>query len=193
MAESSTARHNECPIVAEADPMRRSTQWRAAAAVLSVLALTACVTERAGSVGATAPSENVMTRQKYERYVQLFNAGDPRYADYYEPDVVFDARPAPQPLRGRQAILDMYDDLRKQLTEEITIGAVVIDNEQGLMAVELTNRIVATQDNVKLPSRTLNKGDVSVGSGMIIYGLSNGRISYIREPKSGRSFTPATR
>jgi hypothetical protein len=87
----------------------------------------------------------------------------------------------------------MYDDLRKQLTEEITIGAVVIDNEQGLMAVELTNRIVATQDNVKLPSRTLNKGDVSVGSGMIIYGLSNGRISYIREPKSGRSFTPATR
>jgi ketosteroid isomerase-like protein len=132
-----------------------------------------------------------MTREKYEHYVQLFNARDPRYAEYYDPDVVFDARPAPQPLHGRQAILDMYDGLWKQLDEEITIGRVVIDNEQGLMAAEITNRITVTQDDVKLPSRTMNKGDVSVGSGVIFYGLSNGRISVIREANSGRTFTPA--
>jgi hypothetical protein len=148
----------------------------------------ACV---AGSASADKNTDGVMTREKYERYVQLFNAADHRYADYYDENVVFDARPAPQPLHGRKAILDMYDVLRKQLLEELTVGAVVIDNAQGLMAVELTNRITALTDNVKLPSRTLNKGDVTVGSGVIFYELSNGKITRIREAVSGRTFTPA--
>lgn len=170
--------------------MRRTVQWRVAAAALSFVTLASCVADRAGGDGAKA-STNVMTREKYERYVQLFNARDHRYAEFYDPDVVFDARPAPQPLHGRQAILDLYDGLWKQLKEEITVGRVVIDNEQGLMAAEITNRITATADNVKLPSRTLNKGDVTVGNNVIFYGLSNGRIISIREAKVGRTFTPA--
>ena len=132
-----------------------------------------------------------MTREKFEDYLRLFSKGDHRYADYYDPDVVFSARPAPKPLHGREAILDLYDGLHKQLTENVTAGLVVIDNDQGVMVVELTNRIVATQDNVKLPSRTLNKGDVSVGSGVMVYGLRNGRIVSIREGISRRTFTPA--
>lgn len=174
----------------ENDQVKRVRMWPVVVTVLGMAAVTACVTNRGTGQGVSA-TRDVMTREKYERYVQLFNAGDRRFAEFYAPDVVFDARPAPQPLRGRQAILDLYAGLWKQLKEEITIGAVVIDNEQGLMAVELTNRITATADEVKLPSRTLNRGDVSVGSGVIVYGISDGRITYIREARSGRSFTPA--
>lgn len=170
--------------------MKRVRMWPVVLTVLGMAAVAACVTNRGTGQGVSA-TRDVMTREKYERYVQLFNAGDRRFAEFYAPDVVFDARPAPQPLHGRQAILDLYAGLWKQLKEEITIGAVVIDNEQGLMAVELTNRITATADEVKLPSRTLNRGDVSVGSGVIVYGISDGRITYIREARSGRSFTPA--
>jgi hypothetical protein len=170
--------------------MMNAAFWRAAVAALSLGTLSSCIAG-GGSSTDEKSADNLMTREKYERYVQLFNARDHRYAEYYDPKVVFDARPAPQALHGRQAILDLYDGLWKQLDEHITIGRVVIDNEQGLMAAEITNRITATQDNVKLPSRTLNKGDVSVGSGVIFYGLSNGRISSIREAKSGRTVTPA--
>lgn len=144
-----------------------------------------------GPVTAGEAAGQVMTREKFEDYLSLFSRGDHRYADYYDPDVVFDARPAPAPLHGRKAILDLYDGLHKQLTEQVTAGTVVIDNAQGVMMVELTNRIVATQDNVKLPSGTMNKGDVSLGSGVMIYGLRNGRIVSIREAKSGRAITPA--
>lgn len=126
---------------------------------------------------ATAGAHGRMTPEKYADYVRLFSAGDHRYASYYHPNVVFSALPAPHPLHGRQAILDLYDGLHKQLTEELTVTALAIDNEHGIMAAELNNRIVATADEVKLPSRILNKGDAMVGSGVVFYGLSNGLIN----------------
>ncbi len=141
-----------------------------------------------GAADAAAP---VMTRAKYADYVRLFNSNDHRYAQYYDPDVVFSAAPAPHPLHGRQAILDLYDRLRRQLTEHVTATVVAIDNEHGIMAVELSNRIVATTNHVVLPSHTMNAGDVFIGRGVIFYGLAEGRITSIRSARIGGSFIPA--
>ena len=132
-----------------------------------------------------------MTREKYTEYVRLFNNGDDRYADLYDNDVFFDHGPFYGMLRGRQAIVDFYRDIRTQMQETLMVTELVIDNEQGVMAAELTTQLRAIRDGVKLASRTLNKGDVYTSRGVVFYGLKDGRIVSIRGALGGASVEAA--
>ncbi|MXO65294.1 nuclear transport factor 2 family protein [Altericroceibacterium endophyticum] len=125
----------------------------------------------------TAPR---MTRAKFRDYLKLFGRFDERFVSYYDEDVVFSASPAPRPLHGRDAILELYRPLRKNLGEDVTIHELVIDSEAGVMIAALTNRLTA-YGTVTLPSSTLEQGDQLLLSGAIIYGLEDGRISLIRD------------
>ena len=138
-------------------------------------------------------NEPLMTRQKYMDYAKLFSRFDPRFLQYYDPDVVFATAPAPKPLHGPKAIYDLYVPIRKLLDEHLSVPMIVIDNPHGVMFVQLHNRMVATRGDVQLPSGVLNKGEELVGGGVIVYSLKNGKISYIRAAASGSSFEPAAK
>jgi hypothetical protein len=137
-------------------------------------------------------NEPLMTRQKYMDYAMLFGRFDPRFTQYYDPDVVFATAPAPKPLLGPKAIFDLYVPIRKLLDEHLSVPMMVIDNPHGVMFVQLHNRIVATRGDVQLPSGVLKKGEELVGGGVIVYSLRNGKISYIRASPSDSTFVPAT-
>ena len=121
-----------------------------------------------------------MTPRKFRDYLDLFGRFDERFVQYYTPDVVFAAAPAPAPLHGREAVLKLYRPLRAELGESATVHRLAIDNANGLMVAALSNRLTAF-GNVKLPSRQLRPGDQLALSGAIIYGLRGGRISMIRD------------
>ena len=121
-----------------------------------------------------------MTPEKFRDYLNMFGRFDERFVEYYTPDVLFTAAPAPAPLQGREAVLKLYRPLRAELGESLTVHHLAIDNEAGLMMAALSNRLTAF-GNVKLPSRQLQAGDQLVVSGGIIYGLQGGKISLIRD------------
>jgi hypothetical protein len=121
-----------------------------------------------------------MTPRKFRDYLDLFGRFDERFVEYYTPHVVFAAAPAPAPLHGREAVLDLYRPLRAELGENVTVHHLAIDNEAGIMVAALSNRLSAF-GNVKLPSRQLRPGDQLALSGAIIYELRGGRISRIRD------------
>jgi hypothetical protein len=131
-----------------------------------------------------------MTKEKYLTYLKQFSNGDEHYADLYVDNVVYRGKPFGL-LRGRQAIINSYRDIHRKLRETLTAGDVIIDNEHGLMSAELSNRLVALEDGVKLPSHTMNRDDVFVMRGVVVYSLAKGRITEIREPVEGNTFTPA--
>lgn len=138
-------------------------------------------------------NERLMTHQKYLDYAMLFSRFDPRFLQYYDPDVVFATAPAPQPLHGPKAIHDLYVPIRRNLDEHITAPIIVVDNSHDVMFVQLRNRMVATRGDVDLPSGVLKMGEEMIGNGVIVYSLKNGKISYIRAAASGSRFEPAAR
>jgi hypothetical protein len=146
----------------------------------------------ARTIAARGAAPRLMTQERYAEYLRLFNNGDDRYADLYDNDVVFDHGPFYGILRGRQAIVDFYRDIRTQMQETVTATEVIIDHEQGVMAAELSTELRAIRDGVKLASRTLNKGDVYTTRGVVIYGLKDGRIVSIRGAVGGTSFEGGT-
>lgn len=136
------------------------------------------------STSCVAPNTG-MTQDAYHLYLQRFSAGDDRYADMYDDNVVFTHDPKFGTLRGRQAILDFYRKIRLDLKETVQASMVVIDNEQGVMAAELTTQLVAIRDGVEMPSGRLNMGDTIISRGTVYYGLRDGRIITIRASIDG--------
>ena len=133
-----------------------------------------------------------MTPAMYQEYVRRFNAQDVGYAQFYADDVVFDHGPAFGILHGRQGVVDFYRAFWAKFHETLEIGAVVIDNEHGQMAVEVSTHLVARQAGVTLPShpQALQPGDEFVTRDVVIYTLCHGKIRHIRGAVEGRSFTP---
>ena len=126
-----------------------------------------------------------MTHERYAAYLTLFNAADPNYADYYDPDIVFYHDPMFGVLRGREAILAFYRKLRGQLDEHVTARTVVIDHEKQIIAAELSTKLVAKVDGIAMPSGFLNKGDMIISEGTVYYAIKDGRIAEIRSSISG--------
>lgn len=135
-------------------------------------------------------SPKVMTAERFQDYVRLFNARDPCFAQYYSDDVVFFHVRAGV-LNGRQAVLDFYSGFWKEVEESVTAKTVVIDAAAGLMAAEIAVELRPKGDQ---PIQAgLNPGDgVKFGS-VIIYTLEGGRIRQIRGADQAREIIPAKR
>lgn len=164
----------------------------------SLMRLIRAVIVLAAVAGATAqaPAKTAdgsrMTPEKYATYLKRFNAQDVRYSELYAKDVVFRHDPMFGVLRGRQAIIDFYRKIDTELKETVTASTVVIDNEHGLMAAELTTQLLATRDGVKMPSGVINKGDRLIVYGTVYYGLKDGHIVTIRGGKEGHQLIRAS-
>ncbi len=133
-----------------------------------------------------------MTHQKYEDYARLFSRFDPRFLEYYDADVVFATAPAPKPILGPKAIYDLYVPLRKTLDEHVEAPIIVVDNPHNVMIVQLRNRMISTRGDTPLPSGVLKEGEELIGSGVIVYSLKAGKISFIQAARSGTKFEPAS-
>lgn len=134
-----------------------------------------------------APPAARMTREKVLEYYARFNAEDERYAEFLTDDVVYPYPFLGVTFHGPKEIVDHYKKFWVTgIKERREPDTIIIDNEAGVMAVELTARIVAKPGMTpKLPTGEVVKpGEEWVGHSVMIYTLRDGKISSIRGAQS---------
>ncbi|MBW8743556.1 MAG: nuclear transport factor 2 family protein [Sphingomonas sp.] len=127
-----------------------------------------------------------MSREKFQRYVALFNTQDPDFLLYYQPDVLFDKGTTGGLLKGRQAIIKWYADIWRDFAETITPLATAIDGNGRIMMVEMRVRLEARRNGVVWRGSTFAKGEALIVDGTIVYTLKDGLITTIRGAAEGR-------
>ena len=101
---------------------RRDFITAGALGAASVLAGTASIPATAASA---APAAGGMSRERYLQYVNWFNANDPRFLEFYHPDVVLWLGNAT--LKGAKAIGDFYNEVKQHIHEKVEVTHFVSD------------------------------------------------------------------
>jgi len=133
-------------------------------------------------------------QETYKRYMQNFDKGGDTFGDFYDENIYFHDGPG---YKGRKAMVDLYAEMRKSAKEISTPKTIVIDNDQGIIAVELNTRIEVMQDG-KMGTIAMKKGNVRSFDGVLIYTLKDGCIVDIRgmmaagDPQGGSSGPPTS-
>jgi len=66
-----------------------------------------------------------MTRERYLQYVDWFNANDPRFLEFYHPDVELELGNAV--LQGADAIRDFYNEVKAHIHEKVEVNHFISD------------------------------------------------------------------
>lgn len=97
-----------------------------------------------GLVGARAlaAQSNRLTREEYQVYLDLFNANDPRFIEFYHPDVVLEL--GDTEIVSATGIRDFYANVKRYIKEEVTLNHYIAD--EGGIAVEIPTRFECIAD-----------------------------------------------
>jgi hypothetical protein len=121
-----------------------------------------------------------VSRSDFDKYVAAYNAGDPGFTRFYADNVVMETVP---PLTGAAAIGDFRRELAAYVIEHITVEYYVAD-ENGSAAQFLGEfRCVRDMPVTALSGlfgKGVKKGQVLRQRGIILYGVKNGRFTWIR-------------
>lgn len=97
-----------------------------------------------GLLGSSAlgAQSNRLTREEYQVYLDLFNANDPRFIEFYHPDVVLELGDAE--IVSATGIRDFYANVKQYIKEEVTLNHYIAD--EGGIAVEIPTRFECIAD-----------------------------------------------
>jgi len=101
------------------------------------LAISSLVPETRGAV-----EDNILTREQYQHYLDLFNANDPRFIEYYHPDVVLEL--GDSEIRGDTGIREFYANVKQYIKEQVDCTLYVAD--EHTVAVEIPTRFECIAD-----------------------------------------------
>jgi ketosteroid isomerase-like protein len=122
----------------------------------------------------------MITRDQYADYIAAFNRDDfDGFAKFYADDVVLEL-PA-RTLRGRDAILAFYREVKKRMRETLKIGQLVID-EEGL-AVEADTEFYCKEDWPDFIVKPMKKGESIRSVSFILYKIRDGKFAHIRSAR----------
>ena len=122
----------------------------------------------------------MITREQYARYIAAFNNNDfAGFTEFYADDVVLELPMTT--LRGRQAILDFYTEVKKRVRETLKVGQLVLD-EHGL-AVEVDTEFHAFEDAPDFIVRPMKKGESIKSVSFILYEHEGGKFTRIRSAR----------
>jgi hypothetical protein len=74
---------------------------------------------------ASGAAASGMPRERYMQYVGWFNANDPRFLDFYHPDVELELGNAT--LKGAKAIRDFYAEVKAHIHEKVEVTHYIAD------------------------------------------------------------------
>ncbi|MEY4642753.1 MAG: hypothetical protein RLZZ227_2747 [Pseudomonadota bacterium] len=104
-----------------------------------------------------AAESAALSRADYQTYVDLFNANDPRFIEYYHPEVVLEL-PGSE-IRGDTGIRDFYANVKRYIKEQVDVTVFVSDEKT--VAVEIPTRFECIADwEDSFWGRPLKKGQV---------------------------------
>jgi hypothetical protein len=149
----------------------------------------------AGAVGATAglgtllsagcaPRENAapvaagMSKESYLQYVQWFNDNDPRFIDFYHPDVVLEL--GNTTITGAQAILDFYSEVKAHIKETVTVTHFVSDATGVATEIPTEFRVYKDWPEPNYFRRPLKTGEVFRVISFGLYWMEDGKFRHIK-------------
>jgi hypothetical protein len=144
---------------------------------LPALALAASSAKASASC---ADSPGVISRERFDKYISLYNAVDPTFIQFYQDDVVMETVP---PLTSAAAILAFRRELNSYIVEHITVEYYVAD-ETGSAAQFLGEfrciRDLPITALSGLFGKAVKEGQVLRQRGIILYGVKDGKFKWIR-------------
>lgn len=152
---------------------RRAVLTGGAAAGLGLLASSA-------PAAAAAPTGACggMSRERYMQYVSWFNANDPRFIDYYHPDVELEL--SNQVIKGAQGILNFYKEVKAHIRETVEITHFVSD-ATGIAGVMLTEfKVYKDWPKPNFFNRDLKAGEVMRTISFGLYWVEDGKFRTIK-------------
>jgi SnoaL-like domain len=163
---------------------RRAFLAAAPAGAVGALGLLAAQTSLAAdSARPAAAADNMprtggMARNRYLQYVNWFNEGDPRYLDFYHPDVVLELGNAT--INGANGIRDFYKEVHAHIHEKVEVTHYVAD-ATGI-AVELPSEFKVYKDWPldNYFHRPLKAGEVFRIISLGMYEIDNGKFRHIK-------------
>ena len=149
-------------------------------AVTQALSLGALLVPSAYAAETCPDGAKIMTRERYDQYIKLYNACDPHFTDFYQENVVMETVP---PLKGRQEINDFRLELRHYVIENIAVEFFVPGSTGA--AAQLLGTFSCVNDMPVtalsgLFGRAIKKDQVLKQRGAILYAVEDGRFKSIR-------------
>jgi hypothetical protein len=149
----------------------------------------------AGALGATAglgallasgcaPREEAppvaagMSKESYLQYVQWFNDNDPRFIEFYHPDVVLEL--GNTTITGAQAILDFYSEVKAHIKETVTVTHFVSDATGVATEIPTEFRVYKDWPEPNYFRRPLKTGEVFRVISFGLYWMEDGKFRHIK-------------
>lgn len=121
-----------------------------------------------------------MNKNDFRNYIDSFNRNDfPGFSRYYTDDVVLEL--PRKELRGRQAIVDFYREVKAKIRETLEIKQVVAD-EEGL-AAEVATEFYALEDWPDFIVGPIRKGESIRLISLVIYRIRDGKFAHIKSAR----------
>ena len=152
-------------------------QFLSTGAALGSVAAVAATSAAPPAAAAPAPA-GVMSRERYMQYVGWFNANDPRFLDFYHPQVVLELGNAT--LTGSNAIRDFYAQVKAHIHEKVEVSHYIAD-ATGIGA-ELPTEFKVFKDwpAPNYFNRPLKAGEVFRVVSFGLYWIENGQFRRIK-------------
>ncbi len=121
-------------------------------------------------------------RQAYDAYARAFSAADfEAFSSYYTDDVKLELSSIK--LDGKDAIVGFYRNMFARVRENLTLHQLIMA-DNGICA-DITSTFTAVEDASDFAPMPLKKGEVLHIPVMVVYTLTDGRISHIKVARSG--------
>ncbi len=119
-----------------------------------------------------------MTRERYMQYVEWFNANDPRFIEYYHPDVELEL--SNQVIKTAQGILNFYKEVKAHIHEKVEITHFVADATgiAGVMPTEF--KVYKDWPKPNFFNRDLKAGEVMRTVSFGLYWVQDGKFKTIK-------------
>lgn len=121
-----------------------------------------------------------MNKSQFRDYIDCFNRNDfPGFSRYYTDDVVLEL--PRKLLRGPQAIVDFYKEVKARIRETLQINQVIAD-EEGL-AAEVATEFYALEDWPEFIVAPIRKGESIHIVSFVHYVIRDGKFAHIKSAR----------
>jgi len=149
-----------------------------AAAGVGALLVAGCKPREAEPQAATPASPTGMSRERYEQYVDWFNQNDPRFLEFYHPDVVLEL--GNTTLEGANAIRDFYAEVKTYIKETVTVTHFVSDATGVAAEIPTEFKVFKDWPEPNYFRRPLKAGEVFRVVSFGLYWMDDGQFRRIK-------------
>ena len=145
---------------------------------LGALLSAGCAPRDAAAPPAAAAACAGMSKETYLQYVQWFNDNDPRFIQFYHPDVVLEL--GNQTITGAQAILDFYKEVKAHIKETVTVTHFVSDATGVASEIPTEFKVYKDWPEPNYFRRPLKAGEVFRVISFGLYWMEDGKFRQIK-------------